>query len=105
MRRIEVRKEDAIMMWGYSFGTTGMFMMTLGMIFWTILLVVLAWVIIRWLNHKIPGSSTPKSEASALEILRQRYASGEIDNATYEQMRDRLEHAEVPYHQPTVGSR
>lgn len=93
------------MMWGYGFGTTGMFMMTLGMIFCTILLVVLAWVIIRWLNNKMSGKNAPTSGSSALEILRQRYARGEIDSATYEQMRERLDRAEIPYHQPTMGSR
>ena len=36
-----------------------------------------------------PG--TPPTQASAMEILRQRYARGEIDATTYEQMRERLE--------------
>jgi hypothetical protein len=36
------------------------------------------------------GSASP----SALEILRQRYARGEIDTATFEQMRERLQATE-----------
>jgi len=41
-----------------------------------------------------PG--TPPAQPSALEILRQRYARGEIDTATYEQMRERLENPGEP---------
>jgi hypothetical protein len=35
----------------------------------------------------------PPSQPSAMEILRQRYARGEIDTATYESMRERLENS------------
>jgi putative membrane protein len=37
----------------------------------------------------VPGM--PASGPSAMEILRQRFARGEIDTATFEQMRERLE--------------
>jgi putative membrane protein len=33
----------------------------------------------------------PPSSLDALEILRQRYANGEIDGTTFDQMRERLE--------------
>jgi len=64
-------------------------------------LVVLAWALIRWFERKAPapGSSTP-ANASALEILRQRYARGEIDTATYEQMREQLQ---VTEHSPDAS--
>ena len=70
--------------------------MSFGMVFWIALLVVLAWAVIRWLERKVttptpPVTGTPPSVPSALEILNQRYARGEIDTATYEQMRERLE--------------
>lgn len=84
------------MMWGYGFSWGGVFLMVLGMVLWIALLVVLVWVVIRWLERRtsIPGSSatsTPVNQPSALEILRLRYARGEIDAATFEQMRERLE--------------
>jgi hypothetical protein len=41
-----------------------------------------------------PG--TPPSQPSAMEILRQRYARGEIDAATFENMRERLENTGSP---------
>ena len=83
------------MMWGYGFSWGGMLLMLLSMALWIALLVVLVWAIIRWLDRRTAPSvpthtSTPSSGPSALEILRQRYASGEIDTATFEQMRERL---------------
>ena len=82
------------MMWGYGFGW-GWFMMMFGGVLWIAVLVVLVWALIRWFERKAPasGSSTPAS-SSALEILRQRYARGEIDTATFEQMRERLQATE-----------
>lgn len=69
----------------------------LSRLFWLILLAVLVWVAIRWLTtHSGPSTphaptGTPINQLSAMEILRQRYARGEIDAATFDQMRERLE--------------
>ncbi len=38
----------------------------------------------------------PPVQPSALEILRQRYARGEIDTATFDSMRERLENSGGP---------
>ena len=83
------------MMWGYGFGW-GWLLMSFGMVLWIALLVVLTWAIIRWLDRKAgvstpPETDRPESGPSALEILRQRYARGEIDTATFERMRAQLE--------------
>ncbi|GHP01161.1 hypothetical protein KSF_112080 [Reticulibacter mediterranei] len=83
------------MMWGYGFGW-GWLMMGFGMVLWIALLVVLVWTIIRGFEKKasdsrLQGPATPANSPSVLETLRQRYARGEIDTATFEQMRERLE--------------
>ena len=82
------------MMWGYGFGW-GWVLMSFGTILWIALLVVLVWALLRWLSNRtttpMSPSQMPPSGLPAEEILRQRYARGEIDTATYEQMRERLE--------------
>lgn len=97
------------MMWGYDFGWGGMLLMTLGTILWIALMVVLVWALIRWINGRTitpfpPYTSAPQPGPSALEILRQRYARGEIDTATYEQMRERLEASSSPAYQRSDGN-
>lgn len=98
-------------MWGYDFGW-GWLLMAFGSILWIALLVVLVWALINWLNRKTsttvpPSTITPPTGPSALEVLQQRYARGEIDTATYEQMRERLVTSpRSPYeNQPTAGVR
>ena len=82
------------MMWGYDFGWGGWLLMTFGMALWVALLVVLAWALIRWLDAKTTMSAPPGMKGlSAMEILRLRYARGEIDLATFEQIRERIEPA------------
>ena len=85
------------MMWGYGFSWGGMWLMLLSMVLWIALLVVVVWAIIRWLDRRTSSSgsintNTPPTPGSpsALEILGQRYARGEIDATTFEQMRERL---------------
>ena len=83
------------MMWGYGFSWGGMFLMMVGATLWIALVVVLIWALIRWLDRRMTSpmpthTSTPSTGSSALEILNQRYAGGEIDTATFEQMRERL---------------
>lgn len=78
------------MMWGYGYGWGGMLWMSLSMLIGLALLVLAIWALVRWLGGR-PAATGPSAGApSAREILRQRYARGEIDTATYEKMRRRL---------------
>jgi uncharacterized membrane protein len=97
--------EDTSMMWGYSLNgmnATSMILMVLGSTLWIVFLIVLAWMVIRWLNHRMIGLNRqtmllPASAPTASEILSQRYARGEIDATTFGQMRERLEASDNAY--------
>jgi uncharacterized membrane protein len=90
------------MMWGYYPSWGGMFLiMVLGDILWIVLLSVLVWAVMRWLRHGVRGMGMSSGGLSAMEVLRQRYAHGEIDAATFEQMRERLEGTRA--HEMTTG--
>lgn len=62
--------------WGWGFG------MVLWWLFWIALLVLLVVVIWRLVEGR--GGRTGGSEESALEILKRRYARGEIDREEFE---------------------
>src|SRR5260370_21701100 len=72
-----------------------MLLSVLSTLFWIALLSGLVWAILSWLMPSIRPMltdifCTKSAGASALEILRQRYAAGEIDTVTFEQMQERL---------------
>jgi putative membrane protein len=78
------------MMWGYPWSGTMMLWMSIWGIVWLIVLGVAIWALIRWVSGRTPVTGSQPGP-SALEILRQRYARGEIDATSFEQMRERLE--------------
>jgi uncharacterized membrane protein len=85
------RKEEILMMfWGYGYGWP-----MIGMLIWNLvwlgLLALLIWLLVRWIFRATTRPHLPVDQPSAVEILRQRYARGEIDATTFEQMRERLE--------------
>ena len=92
-------------MWWFGPGW-GMFWMGLGSLFWFLVLGLAIWLLVRWLTRTnqttLPSApGTPPLPPSAMEILRQRYARGEIDAATFENMQERL-NASGAYEEPLV---
>ena len=72
-----------------------MLLSVLIVLFWIALLIGLTWVILSLLlpsiRRMLPDIFGTESKGiPALEILRRRYAAGEIDSATFEQMWERL---------------
>ena len=67
----------------------------LNTLFLVALFIGLIWALMRWIMPSIRPMlkdifGNTSTDISALEILRRRYAAGEIDAFTFEQMRERL---------------
>ncbi len=65
-------------------------------VIWLVLAGIAVWALVRWVTSRTAGSSgrdlvTTPAGPSAEEILRQRYARGEIDASTFAEMRANLE--------------
>ena len=88
----ESKMMNTMMNGGMGLMMLGMF---LGTTLWILLLTVLIWALITWLNRR-QNTSQPRQESlepsalSVREILSQRYVRGEIDQATFQQMREQL---------------
>ncbi len=72
------------MMNGMGFG------MGFGWLFWIVLIVLAVWVVKMVLDNQRSHPSSPHRPDDALEILKRRYARGEIDDQEYERMRKQL---------------
>jgi putative membrane protein len=71
--------------------------MALMMLFWVAVLALLVWAVVRLSraiesHHSSSGGVRPSgNRETPRELLDRRYAAGEIDSATYSEMRTRLE--------------
>jgi putative membrane protein len=70
------------MMEGTGFGMGGG--MFFGMIFWVLILIGIAALVI-WAIRKSDGANVAPQTESALDILKKRYAKGEIDKEEFEE--------------------
>src|SRR5262249_21993891 len=89
----EERQGDTMpMMYGWNGDWGGMLLaMLLNAAVWIISLGLLIWAVSRAFADRAPSTGQPSIGPSAIEILRQRYARGEIDAATFDEMHRRLE--------------
>lgn len=72
-------------------------------VFWGLLFGLIAWALLALgRSARPPGAATSPPSPSALEILQQRFARGEIDAATYDAMRQHLLGASSPQSPPTT---
>lgn len=73
-----------------SWGEMGWLGMGVGMLFWTVVVVVVIWLIVRGLTVVERRDGRPIKGDSAEEVLRRRFAAGEIDAEEYEARRSAL---------------
>lgn len=70
---------------GYMMNSMGWGMMGFGFWFWILTILGIIWLVKNSLN-----SSTNKEKTGALEILKERYAKGEIDKKEFEEKKKDL---------------
>lgn len=75
---------------GYGgYGLLGGLGMGVGMVVWILVIAVIAWALIALFGDRANRRGEAPDE-TPLEILKRRYAKGEIDEAEFERARQRL---------------
>ncbi|RQW08548.1 MAG: SHOCT domain-containing protein [Calditrichaeota bacterium] len=65
--------------------------MGLGWLIWIILLIVIIWGIVKIAGSTSRQNQLPPAEDDAIEILKKRYARGEISREQFEEMKKDLQ--------------
>ncbi len=60
------------------------------LLFWALIILLIA-ALVRWLSTPADDGVPPRQSASALDILNERYARGEIDREEYQAKKRDLE--------------
>lgn len=74
-------------MW-HDMGWHGMWF---GWIFWIVILALIVWIVVRLTANNQNKQQLPGSGETALDILKKRYAKGEISKEQFEQMKKDLQ--------------
>lgn len=64
--------------------------MWFGWIFWIIIIVVIVWAVIQFINKTQQRPPVSKPEERPMDILKKRYAKGEISKEEFEKMKKDL---------------
>jgi len=72
--------------YGYGMGIFGGLFM---LVFWALIIIGLV-LVIRWVWYQTPGATRTGANEAPLDILKRRYAQGEISKAEYDRMRQDL---------------
>lgn len=74
--------------WGYSGWGMGLSMILM-VVFWVLIIVGVV-LLIKWLVEGAGGKTHGGSSETSMEILKKRYAAGEIDKKEYEEKKKEL---------------
>lgn len=84
--------------WGWHWGYPGLGLV--GLVFWIVLAVLIVWLIVRLVGGPRPRRDygPPPAATDPEQILRDRFARGEIDAEEYQHRLDVLRHTSPPSH-------
>lgn len=78
-----------MMHWG-SYGWDGGWFGWVGMVIWWLLVVMFVLAAIRWFSNRAGSGTGAAHGKSAMDILKERYAKGEIEKKEFEEKKKAL---------------